>query len=251
MKIKPILFNAEMVQALLEGRKTQTVRPIKAGAKHMQKSGAKVIAHRDPGDPWYKDCVWSMRQGGGSWGDYTHERFMQFAPYQKGDLLYVRETWRPLRGYSDWDLRIKYCADNEEVHLSDGELSDRGGVGDWRFPKAALTGKGKVPSLHMPRWASRITLEVTGLRAVRLQDITEQDAIAGGIAVDENNHVIREDGINWGAAQDRFVCIWQDIYGHDPARGYTANPCVWVCEFRVIHQNVDAYVESLKAGAAE
>src|ERR1043165_10305122 len=94
MKERPILFSGPMVRAILEGRKTQTRRIVRSPAKNMQREGMEVIKYRPPGDSWYGDYVWSMRDRSGVWGDYKHEQFLRFCPYGvPGDRLWVRETW--------------------------------------------------------------------------------------------------------------------------------------------------------------
>jgi hypothetical protein len=207
MKERPILFSAPMVRAILDGKKTQTRRIVKAPAKNMQRAGMQVIKHREPGDPWYRDHVWSMRDRMGVWGDYTDAQFRALCPYGGvGDRLWVRETW---------------------VKCSEGylyrERGDRWAYA-WR------------PSIFMPRDASRIDLEITNVRVERLQDIGEDDASAEGVdefdgALDE--HMIVKRAVEMGAmcedSRPWFAAAWDHINGPG---AWDSNPWVWVVAFR-------------------
>ena len=169
-KNRPILFKGEMVRAILEGRKTQTRRIMKLtggnklGVWESDHIGGDGCKYADGSLVPKMPCISHTRTGA-----------VHVPPIMVGDLLWVRESWRPLAGYGAWDLLIFYAADDVTIHLKDGDVD----VGDWSFPKAAKNGN--VPSIFMPRWASRITLEVTDVRVQRLQDISEEDAIAEGI----------------------------------------------------------------------
>jgi hypothetical protein len=207
---RPILFSAPMVRALLAGRKTQTRRPVKA------------TKDRNIG------CALAPSEIAGevNHGDYTHSRYG--AP---GDLLWVRETFSgphcmeasegcAAAPPSKWgrSSRIWYWAD--------GNPQD----GDWTRPR---------PSIHMPRWASRLTLRITDARIERLQDISEKDAIAEGV---EGAFV--EDGRYWrnyGLSDEEAACspmlnfptesfrtLWESINGKG---SWGANPWVWVLTF--------------------
>jgi hypothetical protein len=136
-------------------------------------------------------------------------------PYgQPGDLLYVRESFAT----AGWKAETVYMADYP---------------GD---PK----GMGWTPSIHMPLWASRITLEITDIRVERLQDISEGDAIAEGVG----EHWICSDsmpchsGLNYNPLS-RFKDLWQSINGPE---SWDANPWVWAVEFRPHLMNVDKYL---------
>lgn len=252
MSERPILMSGPMVRAILAGTKTQTRRVVKSPAKNMQAAGCAVIKRREPGDPWYGDHVWSMRGRMGVWGDYTHERFMQLCPYGvPGDLLWVRESWatstgldhrkpsemeKPGVGYG-WP--IWYGAD-------DGAVTWRGSEGGG--PAFTTRGSGR-PSIHMPRWASRITLRVTSVRVERVQDISEEDARAEGVKPLGRSHRavygmtlegvgpvypapaadIIAGGESWTTSAARsFRGLWESING---AESWTANPWVWVVGF--------------------
>ncbi|PEI02675.1 hypothetical protein CRM79_05270 [Pantoea agglomerans] len=222
MKERPIIFNADMVRAVLDGRKTQTRRIIQSPAKNMQANGQKVIDYREPGDKWYGEHVFSMRNHSGTWCDYTKEQFLAKCPFGAvGDRLWVREAWQAIHDSPDehgnvdertWMPSILKKPDSywHPVYGASWGSEDRETRGfPWR------------PSLHMPRWASRITLEITGVRVERLNDISEDDAKAEGAptecCVTGDKHFLG------------FRSLWRSIYGAD---SWQANPWVWVIEFK-------------------
>ena len=202
-KERPILFNADMVNAILSGRKTQTRRIVKP-TKDRNGSGC----HLAP-------CEIAGEVNG---GDYA------LCPYgQPGDRLWVRENFLYLMHGDVTAGDIKYCA----------SIDSRSAAGSknpgywWR----------KRPSIHMPRWASRITLEIVSVRVERLRDISEADAMAEGIEFPENG-TYRDYGVkpenNEGydyckTAVDSYRTLWEQINGSD---SWDANPWVWVVEFK-------------------
>lgn len=188
MKERPILFNAPMVRAILDGSKTQTRRVVKP----------KYVADQIEIVEW--------RPQNGLWFGLNGYRTVasMACPYgQPGDRLWVRETFHTVDGH-----RAFYRADYNHNPRGDKE---HGIV--W------------TPSIHMPRWASRITLEVTGVRVERLQDISENDAIAEGApwAACGSPQV--------GSQKAGFAQLWEGING---AESWSANPWVWVIEFEVV-----------------
>lgn len=194
MKERPVIFNGEMVRAILDGRKTQTRRPIKFPLldKNM---GCELAGNELAGE---------VRAG-----NYSNVPFGQV-----GDRLWVRETWQgPLVDEEHLD---DYLANVEKFQTPQFcEYAADGGARPEFCDLDDNVRKGWRPSIHMPRWASRITLEITGVRVERLQDISEADAIAEGGTKHFN--------IDW------FGPLWTSIYGVD---SWNANPWVWVIEFR-------------------
>lgn len=197
MKERPILFSAPMVRAILDGSKTQTRRVAKGVA----------AVHSVTGEPLAKLDSAGPRVS---------------CPYgQPGDRLWVRETWayhvQAIGSVTDEDGPWVYAADGSFALQS--RLCDR-----WR------------PSIHMPRAASRITLEITGARVERLIDISEADAVAEGCTKNHN-------GYFWGGphavsglkqmatAKSAYKDLWESINGPD---SWAANPWVWVVEFKRI-----------------
>ena len=187
MKERPILFSGPMVRAILEGRKTQTRRIVKVNEAGQWVCHA-VRSCLNPEESWQRDVMASE------------------CPYGKPvDRLWVREAWchydlwRPgPNGYG----RICYRASGDEPIASFSNVKpDR-----WR------------PSIHMPRWASRITLEVVSVRVERLQDISAKDAIAEGCCDPTSSTPKRA-----------FEWLWKSINGPG---SWEANPWVWVVEFR-------------------
>ena len=149
MTIKPILFNTEMVRAILDGRKACTRRlPRKQIEEKYLEYEEWVCAVAPPGSTWLRE----------------KEFYKEYPPYKPGDILYVRETWCGLPVNEAGHFRghpIYY-------YRADGDLRPEGWRGAWH------------PSIHMPKEAARIWLKVTDVRVERLQDMTDDDAEAEG-----------------------------------------------------------------------
>jgi hypothetical protein len=154
--MKPIILTAAEARAVLAGS-VEIRRVVQSPARNMQREGMEVIKRRAPGDPWYRDCVWSMRGRTGVWGDYTHERFLAMCPYgAPGDRVWVKEAFALHRIHDGTaPSRIGPTLLKGRWYRADGEPEVR--VGKWRSPVA------------MPHWASRLTLEITGVRVERAE----------------------------------------------------------------------------------
>ena len=201
MRERPILFSAPMVRALLAGTKTQTRRVVKP--QFAADAIPVEMPATDPAGGWVvpgHSGVW--------WCDAAaNPDDVRRCPYgQPGDRLWVRETFS-----GPWCMEAqdgaaaappsKWAESSRIWYWADGEPA----YGDWTRPR---------PSIHMPRWASRITLEIT---SVRLQDISEADAIAEGVYTDPAS-----------PAYDAYAQLWDEINGPG---SWAANPWVWVLEF--------------------
>ena len=216
MTDRPIIFGAPMIRAIFDGRKTVTRRLV---------TGHDVIEERDDGTPWPYYTTWSHGDDGSPW---------MACPYGvPGDWLWVRETWR----YHSWaDVLprlpwIMYAADGAHrlceripddwrervravrVALSasknmaiDGVARDR----RWRSPR------------YMPRWASRLTLDVVSVRVERLHAITEEDAIREGVRP--------ADALMAGTYRQAFADLWDSL--NAKRAPWASDPWVWRIEFR-------------------
>lgn len=226
MKERPIIFSAPMVRAILAGTKTQTrriVRDYSPGAGG--DSPTWRLLHDGRWYPIVEDGTpHSSVRGGGARCPYG-------AP---GDRLWVRETWQAIRvsidpetGYGD-DVRAADKIPSDSQHgywgvayaatdpQANEHRDDRGFV--WR------------PGIHMPRWASRITLEITDVRVERLQDISGMDAKREGVSVPAH---LPHDGADLDYARREYRRLWQSINGPG---SWDANPWVWVIEFKKLEQ---------------
>ncbi|HFH2492071.1 TPA: hypothetical protein ACGJN9_001413 [Yersinia enterocolitica] len=193
MNEKPILFNAEMVNAILSGRKTQT-RRIMGNQPAGQDLEAVHVRHNDDFNfQWY--------------GNLGESSYFPCPLGKPGDQLWVRET------FGDCGVRLVYRADSD-----DG---------------AACIVKRWTPSIHMPRWASRINLLITGVRVERLNDISEQDAISEGLECYVDDGVPYYGPFNNGDCRPDVVFrgLWDSIYGQKEGENWQANPWVWVINF--------------------
>ncbi len=169
MTDRPILFSAPMVRALLSGTKTQTRRVLK------QATGPSLSVGMDDDEPGVAALSWLWGDGP---GHDVHETIKRVrCPYgQPGDRLYLRETWQAVNG------------NDRARHIVTHPAPDRGWIEYAATPRIDEPAYKWRPSIHMPRWASRITLDVTGIRVERLQDISEADAIAEGVNVHSDHH---------------------------------------------------------------
>ena len=208
MAIKPILFNSEMVRAILDGRKSCTRRVLKPQPDEK---------HTYPLD-FVTDSTEKKEVGCFGFGIDEYGGSIQYAkpPYQPGDILYVRETWSPVFVRPRRYLYKVECKEGENLPIK------------WH------------PSIHMPKEATRIWLKVTDVRVERLQDITPKGAESEGvgnlfyddIGYGEKNYGTEVDP-EYGITKEQFAWLWEstikksdlDCYGWD------ANPWVWVIEF--------------------
>lgn len=204
MKERPILFKGEMVRAILENRKTQTrrlVKPQPLGGQRIVEGVAGITIGMNPaydGGVWYAtDCIHP--------GTKVKCKFGQV-----GDRLWVKETF------------LYRAQKTAALYKADLEGTEAAGVG-------AMYG-GWKPSIFMKRPFSRITLEITGIRVERLQDITEEDAKAEGtdpIAFEPPF----DEPIKASKYRAGYINIWESINGPD---SWDANPWVWVINFKRI-----------------
>lgn len=239
MTERPILFSAPLVRAILDGRKVVTRRPV----KNVQFIGGR--GQEDDPSAWgFGDqygCWHVLDQTAQPWygSGVTHESYRIACPYgQAGDRLWVRESsW--LLGISDGEPRVVgpdapgEPGDPPRVwYAADGERPALPQYPPWCWLRRN--------SIHMPRWASRITLEVTSVGVERLQDITEEDARAEGVTVGAPVPAIirvTQDGKTTEklgscvdfTARGSFAHAWDSIYGAGP---WATNPWVWVVRFR-------------------
>lgn len=209
-KERPILFSAPMVRAILAGRKTMTrriVKPQPAGKQRVVEGLAHVTVGMNPADD---GAVWYV-------GDGVSRGTEVRCPYGSfGDRLWVRETFRPIMS-----------------GMNEGEW-------DYRADDPSASGIGFIPwkpSIFMPRQASRITLQVEAVRVERLQDITDEDAIAEGM---HKFHGVGFYGYDpngtpgtcvGDSAGEAFRLLWDKINGNG---SWDVNPWVWVVSFSVV-----------------
>lgn len=202
-----LMFKAPLVHAILAGQKTQTRRVFSAHIEKLMRAAAAIgeLSHfMDEGHMHPNDI------------DYV----LDFCPFGKpGDRIYVRETWaygiHAMGAMRDEDGPFVFAADG----TTEGRLSDQ-----W------------LPSIHMPKHAARIWLEITGVRVERLQQISRADAIAEGIKFFNNDHecgaknyLDRTDMDYSLCPTDSFETLWKSTGGD-----WDANPWVWVIDFKTI-----------------
>lgn len=216
MTDRPIIFSAPMVRALLEGRKTQTRRVL------MKRAATNALAVFGP----------SFLQLPGN---------VDLVGYAIGDRLWVREAFsldfgggHSIGGTGEWHYSLEFRAGGSRDLYFSGDceqdpyerLADTQ-VGDWR------------QSIHMPRWASRLTLIVTDVRVQRLWEITEDDAVAEGCGHDSDGwRDYQMPGTQCCAtARDSYRTLWNSLHGSE---AWEANPWVVAISFRTILANIDS-----------
>lgn len=214
VKERSIIFSAAMVGAIMAGRKTQTRRVVKSlSTKHPDV----VFAFDDVNDAWwpfYSDDGESTVTGDGM------EEPIECPYGRPGERLWVRESgWeRPFRSNHD----MREGADTWARYYYDASgltAEDRKNFKDWGFTRR--------PSVHMPRWASRIALEITSVRVERLQGISPADCVAEG--VDVPLHYSGSDPDQLEGLCSIYRDLWESI--NAKRAPWASNPWVWVVEF--------------------
>lgn len=222
MAIKPILFNTDMVRAILDGRKTCTRRLIKPqpDEKHTYPLG------------FVTDSTEKKEVGCFGFGTDEYGGSVQYSkpPYQPRDILYVRETvWQKIGYYLDVDGETKPSWYSEFRYVATNEKPETG----WNYSWA------KRPSIHMPKEAARIWLKVTNVRLERLQDITEDGAKAEGIGEEWamswwSPTYYDPDSGGYPKYRDTFAFeVWDKTVKKSDldSYGWDANPYVWAISF--------------------
>ncbi|HDO6729046.1 morphogenetic protein [Klebsiella pneumoniae] len=197
MKERGMIFNGEMVRAILDGRKTQTRRIVKL---QPDEDGLAKVTN-------------------GPWVD-TSERNYRCPFGDVGDRIWVRETFQgPLFDYEQMEAYLEDSSRFEKPEFCQ-YAADGGHRPEYQDADDNLR-HGWRPSIHMPRWASRIMLEITDVRVERLKSISDGDAIREGCSI--------ADMKSGDCVADVFARLWASIYG---AESWNANPWVWVIEFK-------------------
>ncbi|CAI3661924.1 MULTISPECIES: hypothetical protein [Clostridium] len=224
--MKPILFNTEMVKAILEGRKTTTRRIIKVDNK------LDFIGCSSTGGDFDTATF-----GKGSFNKLLDAEIKERikAPYMPNDILYVRETWQisnPMGDFARNDRTAEYVykagyAKGKRIPIS---IDKEKNLGVWK------------PSIHMPKEAARIFLKVTDVRIERLQSITHKDVIYEGTPYDEEmfkfNICLGQDKAEF-FLKSNFKDLWDSTVNKKEIDkyGWNANPWVWVIEFERIDKS--------------
>ncbi|MDR6251625.1 morphogenetic protein [Klebsiella variicola] len=211
MKGRGMIFNAEMVRAILDGRKTQTRRPVKFPV-HDKNLGCELAGNELAGEL--------------SAGNYLNSAFGK-----PGDRIWVRETWQAIHDYCDENGHVDERRYARSIPRHRGnywhpvyeEAWGNESREDREFPWR--------PSIHMPRWASRILLEITDVRVERLNAISQEDAQAEGMELTgwRPTYSDPDSGGEVMTPYDNFAELWESIYGEE---SWKANGWVWVISFK-------------------
>jgi hypothetical protein len=216
MKERPILFNGEMVRAILDGRKTQTRRIV----------AEKLLQHTydcamNPTTSLRGTPLCPIQDPGGSPGQMIQypkqEAIESCCPFGKpGDFLWIRETWKPDPSWGQGQVRTPLLSEGDNI-LYKSTLPENHAKASWCNWR---------PSIHMPRWASRITLKIANVRMERLNEISEDDAWAEGC---QQGNPALPGMEGWDCAKDWYADLWESINGKG---SWDLNPYVWGIEFK-------------------
>jgi len=219
-KTKPILFNTQMVKAILDGRKTQTRR-----ACNIQPS---ISACKDIYTDMYNKnplqwCYWCK--------DGRLHNYIEKPKYQVGDVLYVRETWQDKKGLEKQNIGLNYdepLYKATEINHLKKDNREYTKIIKWK------------PSIHMPKEYARIFLKVIGVKVERLQDISEQDCISEGIEVEEKSgewfrdYLEKYPNFNIKFPRESFISLWNSTTKDGDK--WEDNPYVFVYEFERVEK---------------
>lgn len=238
MADKPILFSGPLVRALLARTKNQTRRANHLG--RLRRFGPITEFGRSD----TRGYDWHFRDKSMRWHDLRHAPLLQALPWQLGDRLWVREAWTLHDRAGDvgtvaYQASFKTHGWTETIQQFPRDLT--------LATRVRPVQLGWRPSIHMPRWASRLTLTVTDVRVERLQDCSEEDAAAEGVQFEQNplsqdaqRYFVEIGGgevVSGWDARDCYGSLWEHING---AGSWSANPWVAAYTFTVAHANIDA-----------
>lgn len=250
MADRPIIFSAPMVRALLDGRKTQTRRVLKDVPPPPAPNCAPGNTARHP-QP-YLDAYCGQKRTDANPRGMSHDwhwwqvddrpgRVAFRLPYVPGSRLWVRETCRAVE-HEDGTDAVEYLADAACARIKNTMQTADQWLAMYHYgargPDRENREGQKVPSIHMPRWASRLTLTVTDVRVQRLQEISYFDTCAEGVDC-ETCEAMGQSACyrkGCGASKDAFRTLWNNLHG--PA-AWDANPWVCAISFDVRRGNID------------
>jgi hypothetical protein len=220
MKEHPLLMTGPNVQSIRAGRKRQTrrvVKPLKLHPEYGIPDWNQAWV-----DPSYSVPCLKLPYGVGTSNETRHRIF---PPWEPGDRIWLKETWRLGTSNDCACYEACSCKIGIPIYRADCDCPDE--TGPWR------------PSIFMPRSASRITLKIDRMRVERLNDISEEDATAEGVTWRkcedfEPVNILGSFGLCSGPARIAFKELWDSINGKNPAANWSANPWVWVIDFSVL-----------------
>lgn len=238
-RVLPILFNTDMVRAILDGRKTVTRRIMKL-PKHIKQQ---------------EDGLYTLFADGTCYENQSMEEIEGYLkpPYQPGDILYVRETWGVMRAKrfdACVDITFKGGGKNKRIFFPNGgtDSANRDEYDEFIKKWAKASTLSWHPSIHMPKQAARIWLKVTDVRVERLQDITNEQILKEGIGRDTVVHYLSqfpENTEEWERAAHLipFVELWNSTVKKKDVGVYDwyANPYVFVIEFEQCEKSEGIY----------
>lgn len=251
MKTHPMLFSGPMIRALLDGRKTQTRRILKLPdwALNMDCTGRLHVYQPDEG--FERHGLEFADRLRGLWDPVSNPTGRSGAylrvPIMTGDLIWVRETWNAFSFSQDgdeaWPTKTIPTADEmQEIRDMACRVDVQAVYQESDRAQKWFSDQKWRPGIHMPRWASRITLEVTDVRVQRLQDISAKDATEEGIerlrcdGLDGFRNYLSSDPMERVAMIPSFKSLWNSINGPG---AWDQNPWIVAYSFKVHKKNVD------------
>ncbi|SBZ41616.1 morphogenetic protein [Klebsiella quasipneumoniae] len=249
MKERGMIFNGEMTRAILDGRKTQTRRIMKVQPSE-DFTPMNMALETDYKARWYTPGVVDkdgyLQPASKEVFGVSNENEGYSCPFGAvGDRIWVRETWAILGNEDgcciDWEEKLCKADERSAARIYRASCEQKpGNYGLWSIPDDAdwkphtkdhqYEGAWR-PSIHMPRWASRILLEITDVRVERLNSISQEDAQAEGMELTgwRPTYFDPDSGGEVMTPYDNFAQLWESIYGEE---SWKADPWVWVIEFK-------------------
>lgn len=231
VKERGMPFSGPLVRAILDGRKTETRRPVTRSSSRVVDGDGRKASWPDLSNCVGDETLFTTVDDDLA-PDGIGERWVS-PQWEAGEKIWVRETWLPIGTGADGSVLVRFNADSMGVRFDSDKAREWMSMERERASKRKRRRKGNWPSIHMPKWASRIDLLVTDVRAERVQDITEAGALAEGIQCGVLESIQAE--------RRAFANLWDQIYrdrvngaGESLGLGWAANPWVWLIKFEVV-----------------